>query len=213
MKSYSSFAVAGALAAAVACGLVPWGTAAFAADEGHTEHGAHQHGHGSFEMAIEKTAVSIELRAPGVDIVGFEHPAATDQEKAAVEAAKAKLAEPLAMFGLPKEAQCVVNAVDVHVHEGAHDDDDKPGKDGVTAAKDSDPAKGSEHAHDHGHSNFHAKYTLTCSTPQAIKSLDFAFFAAFAGAQELEVIAVSEKGQVKAEATRKAPKVPLRGLW
>lgn len=212
MKPRSALTIAGAFTAAVFWSSAPWGAAAFAAEEGHTEHGAHQHGHGSFEMAIEKTVVSIELRAPGVDIVGFEHPAASEQEKAAVEAAKAKLADPLAMFGVPKDAQCVVTAADVHVHEGAHDDDDKPGADGAAAAKGDAAVKDSGHAHEHGHSNFHAKYTLTCRAPQAIKSLDFAFFAAFAGAQELEVVAVSEKGQVKAEATRKAPKVALPGL-
>lgn len=189
---------------AVAFGIIAFAAAAppaLSADERHAEHGAHQHGHGSLEIAIEKGTISLDLRMPGSDIVGFEHAPATEHEKKAVEDAKKRLADPLLMFGIPPDAGCRTTEVDVHVHAGDHDDDQ--GEQKTPAA--SEPK--------HEHSNFHAKYTLTCTAPQAIKSLDIALFAAFAGAQELDVIAVSEKGQVKAEASRKAPKVPLPGLW
>ncbi|MDX2203806.1 MAG: DUF2796 domain-containing protein [Hyphomicrobiaceae bacterium] len=182
-------------------------TGATAAEEGHKEHGAHQHGHGTFEMAIEKGVVSIDLRAPGSDIVGFEHPAVSEADKKAIADAKARLADPIGLFGIPKDAGCRVDTVDVHTH-GADGDED-----GEKAHKEDKATAKAEEAHSHKHSSFHAKYTLTCRTPQAIKSLDFAFFKAFPGAQELEVVAVSDKGQVKAEATRKTPKVALPALW
>lgn len=193
----------GALALAASLSLC---AAALAAEEGHTEHGAHQHGHGTLTLAIEKTTVSLELRVPGNDILGFEHAPSTDQEKKAVADAKAKLADALGLFGFPKEAGCTVTEADVHMHGGDHDGDDDE-KDAHKAETATAPA------HAHEHSSVHAKYTLTCRTPQAIKALDIALFAAFAGSQELDIVAVSETGQAKVEATRKAPKVSLSGLW
>jgi hypothetical protein len=193
----------GALAFAASASLA---AIAFAADEGHTEHGAHQHGHGTLMLAVEKSTVSLELRAPGNDILGFEHAPATDQEKKIVAEAKAKLADALGLFGIPKDAGCTVTEADVHMHGGDQDGDD----DEKEAHK---ADTGTQPAHTHAHSSVHAKYTLTCRTPQAIKALDIALFAAFPGSQELDIVAVSETGQAKAEATRKAPKVSLPGLW
>ena len=48
-----------------------------AAGEEHRQLGAHVHGHGRLNIAIEDKTVSIELEARGADIVGFEHEAAT----------------------------------------------------------------------------------------------------------------------------------------
>lgn len=192
--------------------VVTLGLGSAIAAEPNREQGAHQHGHGRFNMAIEKGTVSIELEAPGSDIVGFEHPPKTAAEKKAVEAAKAQLKDALKLFGLPKDAGCRVTKTDIDVHgagddhkhdHGAHDRGAKDAKAPPAKADETPPA----------HTEFHAQYTLTCSKPSAITGLDFAFFAAFPGAQELEVVAISDKGQVKAEATRKAPKVSLPGLW
>ena len=198
MDLHATFKGAGALLASFMMA-----TAAYCADEAHTQHGAHQHGHGTLDVAIEKNTVSLELRVPGSDIVGFEHAPANEQEKNAIEDARARLSDPLKMFGFPKEAGCRLVEADVHTHGGDNEEKQAQGKQ-------AEPAKPEQ---PHEHSSFHAKYTLTCAMPQAIKSLDLAFFAAFSGAQELEIVAVSEKGQVKAEATRATPKVSLSGLW
>jgi hypothetical protein len=180
---------------------------AFAAEE-HREQGAHQHGHGSFEMAIEKTTVSISLTIPGDDIVGFEHSPANAKETAAIEAAKKSLADALTLFGIPKEAGCKVETADVHTH-GYKADDDHKHEDKAAA-----PADAKKEAdHDHKHGSFHGKYTLACAKPSAITALNFKFFATFPRSQELDIVAVSEKSQVKVEATRKKPNVALKGLW
>ena len=55
----------------------------------------HVHGHGTLNIAIEDKRVSMELEVPGMDIVGFEHAPSTDDQKAAVEKAKARLEKPL----------------------------------------------------------------------------------------------------------------------
>ena len=63
---------------------------------------------GTLNIAIEGARLTMELEAPGADIVGFEHKAKTEQQKAAVEKAKQQLAEPQALFKLPAAAGCVL---------------------------------------------------------------------------------------------------------
>ena len=65
----------------------------------------------------------------------------------------------------------------------------------------------------HPHNEFHAEYALTCSTPDALDDIDFAaFFEAIAGAEEVEVTVISEKGQASYEVERDAPVVDLQGV-
>ena len=66
--------------------------------EERRELGAHEHGHAKLNLAIDGAELAMEIEAPGMDVLGFEHPAEAEQDKAAVEAAKATLAEPLTLF-------------------------------------------------------------------------------------------------------------------
>lgn len=189
-------------------------TLAFAAGEENREQGPHQHGHGSLEIAFEKSAVSMELRVPGNDIVGFEHAPKSDAEKSAVETASARLRDPLALFGIPAAAGCKVQDADVHMHGGKDDGHDHGDHKHDTTAPAGSTSKADDgHDHEAGHASFHVKYTLACSKPAAITQLAFTFFEAFPRAEEIEIVAISQKAQVKAEATRKSPRVSLQALW
>ena len=94
-------------------------TTAARAEEEHRELGPHVHGHGTLNIAIEDKRVSMELEVPGMDIVGFEHAASTDDQKAAVEKAKARLEKPLGVFSLPAAAGCTVAEAKVADRSGA----------------------------------------------------------------------------------------------
>ena len=118
----------------------------------HRELGAHQHGHGTLNIAIEGHKVSMELEVPGADIVGFEHAAKTKAQQAAVEKAKAQLAAPLSLFVLPAAAGCSVKEANVKI-EGA-DEHDQRAKAGQGAARTTQM---------HEHSEFHAEYALECT--------------------------------------------------
>jgi hypothetical protein len=69
------------IAALLACLSLMVTTVAYAADTKHREAGAHTHGHGKVNIAIEGKQLFIELEAPGADIVGFEHKAKTASER------------------------------------------------------------------------------------------------------------------------------------
>ena len=91
------------------------------AAEGHRELGAHEHGRGTLNIAIEGAKVTMELEVPGADIVGFEHAAKSRTEKAAVEKATTQLQAPLSLFGLPASAACRVTEAKVEVETGDHE--------------------------------------------------------------------------------------------
>jgi hypothetical protein len=144
---------------------------------------AHEHGASALNIAIEGTKVTIELEAPGNDIVGFEKEAKTDKQKAAVEAAKTKLAAPLELFVMPAAAGCTAA---------------KPGAIEIKYGK-------------AGHSEFEGKYELTCTAPDKIADLDLAFFKAFPKAERMTVTLISGKGQKQFKATPKKPTISLAG--
>jgi Protein of unknown function (DUF2796) len=184
------------LAAGFAC------TALGASAEEHRQLGAHVHGHGRLNIAIEGKKVSMELEVPGADIVGFEHEPSTPEQRAAVAQAKAKLANALVLFGPEAKAGCELDQVKVSTKAGHEDEHEHEAQ---------APA-GHEDEAAHRHSEFHAEYTLSCSSPSRLTSMTFGYFNAFAGAQELDVSVIAPKGQSSFEVKRDKPSLDLTGI-
>jgi hypothetical protein len=180
---------------------------AFAEEPGHRELGAHEHGRGTLNIAVEGNRLSMELEVPGADIVGFEHAPSTPKQKAAVEAAKKRLAAPQTLFKLPASAGCVLDSSQVAIEAEDHDHD---AKEHEPKSADGAPKKADEHE-EHEHSQFHVQYAFTCKAPANLTSIEFGYFAAFAGAQKLEVNLISAKGQTSFEVTRARPRIDLAG--
>lgn len=211
---------------AIAACLLATTALSAAADEKHRDLDAHEHGVGQLNIAIEANQIAIELEAPGADIVGFEHAAESDGDKARIKEALATLGAPMKLFTLPEKAGCKLAKAEVELHsEGEeehdkHDDDDHAEKmnddhdhDGHAEKKDDDHDH-DEHEHDEGgtHSEFQATYTLACADTSAIAAIDLPYFSKFPNAKELEVQLVSEKGANKFEVERDAPRLDLSGM-
>lgn len=159
---------------------------------------AHVHGHGTLNIAIDGQRIAFELDAPGMDIVGFEHAASTPDQTAAVDKAKALLADPLALFQLPASGRCQVSEAKVAAG-GAEADGD---------AKEAD--HDAEHAAEHsGHSGYEATYLIDCAAVAEVTSIRFGYFEAFAGAQSLSVTVISDRGQSTHEVVRATPTLYL----
>ena len=171
----------------------------------HRELGAHEHGRGTLNIALEGKRLSLELEAPGVDIVGFEHPAKSGKDRAAVEAAIKRLSAPLTLFKLSATAGCVVKEAKADL-EGEHDHDQDYGKSGK-----GEPGKEAAAHEEHEHAQFHAQYMLDCRAPEKIAAIEFEYFRAFAGAQKLDVNLITGKGQSRLEVTRARPRLDLAG--
>ena len=188
------------------CALIA--TPALADDESRSAD-AHEHGHGTLNVAIDGDTVEIELEAPSYDVMGFEGaPTNQDQIDAQASAARA-LRDPRALFGIAEAAGC--NGVDADIE--------------MTAAVDDDHDHGDEHEHDEEqghdedhakeeaeaeHSEVHATYRLTCSDAGAVTAIDASgYFEAFPNAQELDAAVLSDAGQKGGELERDEPVLEL----
>jgi Protein of unknown function (DUF2796) len=178
-----------------------------AQDAGHRELGAHEHGRGTLNIAVEGKRLSMELEVPGADIVGFEHEPKTPRQKAAVAAAKKQLAAPQSLFQLPQSAGCVLDSVQVAVESEDHDHDAKQQE---PKKAEGSGTKAGDHD-DHGHSQFHVQYVHTCKEPTRITTIEFGYFKVFVGAQKLDINLIGAKGQARFEVTRANPRIDLAG--
>lgn len=183
--------------------------AAGPASSADRDHGAHEHGVGQLSLAVEGNTVEIEITAPGADIVGFEHAAETEADRAALTAAAARLKDGAGLFLFPPKAECRLEEAEVHSallddahdHEKGHDHEKKHDHD-----KGHDHDK--EHAHDaEGHAEFRAHYHFHCADPAALSHVDLGYFTAFPAARELEARTITAKGQGAAELTAERPRL------
>jgi hypothetical protein len=181
------------------------------AKEPHRELGAHEHGRGTLNIAVEGTRVSMEFEVPGADIVGFEHEAKTKQQKAAMSKAKAQLEAPQSLFKMPPAAGCSVIEATVAVESGDHDHEH--GKEDAKSSTNMTSDSNASSAHDeHEHSAFHVQYSLECASPGNITAIEFPYFRVFAAAQKVDVNLITGKSQSKYEVTRDKPRIDLAGM-
>ncbi|WP_314388266.1 DUF2796 domain-containing protein [Pseudomonas brenneri] len=164
-------------------------------DHEHGSLGAHEHGVGRLNAVLDAKTLELELESPAMNLVGFEHLATTDADKAKVAAVRKQLEQPLALFSLPKAAGCVVSTQELEspLFGDKPEDDHDHATDGKGAA-----------AHDHDHSEIHAHYQFTCATPAALKNLDLAnIFKTFPATLKIQVQLIGPSGQQGVEATAK----------
>ncbi|MFH0022969.1 DUF2796 domain-containing protein [Pseudomonas fluorescens] len=177
---------------------------AYAADEHDHDHdhehgslGAHEHGVGRLNAALDGQTLELELESPAMNLVGFEHAATSDADKAKIAAARAQLEKPLALFSLPAAAGCKVASQELESPLFG----DKPDADD----HDEDEADKDGHEHHHEHSEIHAHYQFTCTAPGALKTLDLTnLFKTFPATQKVQVQLISASGQQGTEVTAKA---------
>ena len=179
---------------------------------------AHEHGVGQLDIAFDGDQITMELHAPGADIVGFEYGAESAEDRAAVDAAVAALAKPLDLFVLTEAAGCsIVNAsagLESEEEHDAHDDDHDDDHAADEGSHDDHADEGHENESDEAdHTEFHAEYLLTCADPSAVTDITFAFFDAFPNALEVEVQVISDTGATSFEVERDAPTLDLRGMF
>ena len=186
--------------------------------EDHRELGAHEHGHGTLNIAVDDKRVAMELEVPGMDIVGFEHQATTADQKAALERGKEELAQPLVLFKVPAAAGCSVKDAKVEIEaeheEEGHDAHAKAEKGDAHDGVDKHKAEhaGEDHEDEEGHNAFHVTYALDCDKPTNFTSIVFDYFKTFAGARNLTVNVVTAKAQSSYEVSRDKPVLDLGGV-
>ncbi len=157
-------------------------------DHAHGSLGAHEHGVAKLNVVLDGNTLELELDSPAMNLVGFEHAASSEADKAKVAAVRQQLEQPLKLFGLAAAAGCKDDAQDLEsplFGDAPKADDD-----------------GDEHEHGHVHSDINAHYQLTCATPGKLSQVDLApLFKAFPATQKINVQLIGPNGQKGVEAT------------
>lgn len=157
------------------------------------EHGAHEHGIGQLDVAIEGATIQMELSSPAVNLIGFEHPPRNAGERDALDHAVEALRGGTDLFRFDKDARCVLRDASVTSPllvagaDSAHDDDDEDGHE--------------------GHADLAVSWRFDCANPGAVAGLDAAaFFARFPQTEKLRLQAVTTQRQSAGELTAQQPK-------
>lgn len=154
-------------------------------EHSHDSLGAHEHGVASLNAALDGNLLELQLESPAMNLVGFEHAAKSDADKAKVASARKHLEQPQALFALPIEAKCALQESELE----------------SPLFGDAEHAE-HEHGDEHGHSDIDASYHFTCANAEALKTLELgSFFGTFPGTEKLEVQLIGPSGQQGAELT------------
>ncbi|ENY72629.1 hypothetical protein G114_06807 [Aeromonas diversa CDC 2478-85] len=169
--------------------------AAFSASAHHDDHasaghGAHEHGHGQLNLVQDGNQLMLELTTPAADLIGFEHAPKTDDEKARMAQALARLKAAEGLFIPTPAAGCTLTE---QVIQGGQEEDEHD--------HDHDHHDANDHDHHEGHADLGATYTFTCQQPTELKGLEAGLFTFYPSLEKLTVQGLIPGGQVAGELT------------
>ena len=158
--------------------------------------GAHDHGYGKLNLAIEDQTVTVELETPAYNIVGFEHSPEGEKEKNIFKNAMSTLKNGSKLFLFSETAGCklIDVKIDSAISGGEH-----------SVAKEHDHGhKSSKHvSHTKGdiHSELHANYRFECNAIKKVKTLQVMLFRHFPNTRKLNVQIITPHNQSAKELT------------
>ena len=163
-------------------------------EHAHDSLGAHEHGVSSLNAALDGNLLELQFESPAMNLVGFEHAAKSDADKAKVAAAKRELERPISLFALTS-GDCQATQVELQsplfagkAHDHMHDHHD--------------------HKHEGEHSDIHAHYRFECAKANELKQLDLAeLFKRFPATEKIQVQLIGPNGQQGVELTPAQPRL------
>jgi hypothetical protein len=121
------------------------------------QHRPHVHGSVTLNVAVDGTTLSIELDAPAINVVGFEHVPRTPDERAAVTRIATYLRGGRALIGVPPAADCRFVSTEYSEPKWETDDDSES----EHHSRDADII---EHR-DEQHADYEARFNFRCGHP------------------------------------------------
>lgn len=166
-------------ALAIAC-------AALARADDFRQLGTHEHGHLTLNVVIEGTLLSVELEAPGLNVLGFEHRPRTPAEQSRFEAQDRWLRSGREAVGAPPAAGCRLETVTVSSPDWS-----------AAAAGD-----------DHG--DYRVNWRFRCANAGALAWLEPWMLAKLPGVNQVEVNLINGSLQTRLAAGGPRQRLPLR---
>jgi len=172
-------------------------------DTTFTQRDAHLHGKVVVNIALEGKLLSVELDAPAVNVIGFEHAPRTDAQKREVAAVDRWLASGVGVIGVSAAAGCARQQVDYtppafdgddHDHDHDHDHD----------------AGGKDEGAGESHADYRARFTYTCANPAALPWADLWLVRRLKNVAEIEVNLVTPQAQTQRTLGADATRIELR---
>lgn len=161
-------------------------------EHSHDSLGAHEHGVASLNAVLDGNLLELQLESPAMNLVGFEHAAKSDADKAKVAAAKRELEQPISLFALTT-GDCKATQVELEsplFGDADHDHDHD------------------HHDHESEHSDIHAHYRFECARANELKQLDLAeLFKRFPATEKIQVQLIGPNGQQGVELTPAQPRL------
>lgn len=168
------------------------------ADDHQHSLGAHVHGLGTLNIALENQRLELQLTSPAMNIVGFEYQPTTAADLQSIKAAQSNLSHAAELFVLSPAAQCRLTSVsidnplltesDTHAHEHEHEHESQP------AAQ----------IAEHQHSDISAHYQYHCAKPARLNSIDLTgLFKQFSQTEKIQVQLIAGDHQQGAELSAK----------
>ncbi|CAM3994557.1 DUF2796 domain-containing protein [Vibrio neonatus] len=160
------------------------------------QHGAHVHGFVTYDIAQDGAGLLIEIYATGMDVVGFEHTANTEQEKSAMSRANQLLNDSHSIVNINAEAQCSITDSAVSLVKSSFEQ---------PAAQDiHNPFV--EHS---AHASFDIKYQFNCQNPQQLNDINTSWFQHFPATNTIAVNYFTDKTQNATELNKQQTHIHL----
>jgi hypothetical protein len=166
-------------------------------------HGAHVHGVGKLDVVLDGNTLSMHLESPLINLLGFEHAATSAPDRLAIQTMARQLRAASTLFVTTPAARCSVNSVELV--SGAPDTVLPGGKAPTNAGA---TKHGDQDGHD-GHTDLDADFVFTCAHPEKLQAVEVKLFDRYPGFHELDVQAVTPKGQSAATLKPGATVLPL----
>lgn len=138
---------------------------------------AHVHGVVTMQVVLEGENLILELLAPAVNLLGFEHVASTEEERQALSRLKTILADADSLFQF-EASRCDLLMQDIIFSGGVAD---HAAHDNVVPHDHSPQQERLEHG------DIKARYHYHCASPQRLATLSVKIFVPFPGIQTLSV--------------------------
>ena len=192
----------------------------------HREHGAHEHGHASLSVILEKNELVVMLETPAMNVFGFEHKPKNEEQHKVVHEAVEDLENFGTLLSVDSSANCSVIKTEVKQpfemaegkdHKDEHDDhkdehDDH--KDEHDDHKDEHAEKHKDHDDDHKesvHSDVDVEITYSCENASKLTKMDLSpLFKRFPLFVELDAQGIINSQQSAAELNKANPVLSLR---
>ncbi|NBB92077.1 MAG: DUF2796 domain-containing protein [Gammaproteobacteria bacterium] len=160
------------------------------AHEPRREHAAHEHGHASGTLAEDSGQWQLKLELPGYNLVGFEHPPASEEQSQRLEAVRSLLESGRWLQPDP-EATCRVasSRVTTSGYGEARNNRMPSGPEAHDHHHGEDSPQ-----HDHGHGAFVVDAVISCDPSRRMRWLAIDLFEGFPDNRSIRLDVLSESG-------------------